>query len=149
MGVVWGLVGLSAAALSFALLFGGREERIFASAQALSAGAHIFLGWNSAGDNVGGEAVVDLAMLAVIVPLALKTSKVWPLVAASLSVAILMTAAAQALVRATPVAYAIAQGSWSLLADFVVGLGAWNVWRARRRARLMSFAPQTKTPDRG
>jgi hypothetical protein len=149
MGVVWGLVGLAAASLSFALLFGGREERIFAAAQALSAAAHIFLGWNSAADNVAGETVVDLAMLAVIVPLALKTSKVWPLVAASLSVAVLMSAAAQALVQATPTAYAIAQGGWSLLADLVVGLGAWNIWRARRRGRVPSFAPQTKTPDRG
>lgn len=130
MELIWGLVGLGSAALGFAFLFGGREERIFAAAQALSAAGDIFL----AGDNVAGEAVVDLAVLAVIVPLALRTSKAWPLVAASLCLAILMTTAAQALVHANLTAYAIAQGSWMLLANFVVASGAWNAWRARRRA---------------
>lgn len=147
MALVWGLVGLGSAALGFAFLFGGREERIFATAQALSALGDIFLGWNAAGDNVAGEAVIDLAVLAVVVPLALRTSKVWPLIAASLCVAILMTTAAQALVHATPAAYAIAQGGWTLLADLVVAAGAWNVWRARREGALAFAPPQTKTPD--
>jgi hypothetical protein len=45
------------------------------------------------------------------------------------------------LIHATPSAYGIAQGTWELLADLVVALGAWNAWRARRQGDGQAEAP--------
>jgi len=131
--MAWGLVGLGAAALALALLFGGREERIFAAAKACALGGALI---PTAGPTnaVLRDIVVDLALLAVILPLALRSNKAWPLAAASLCLAGLMTGAAQLLAHARPQAYAIVQGGWDLLAACVVAAGAWNVQRARRGA---------------
>lgn len=134
MGVTWVLVGLGSAALAAALLLGGRQERVYAVAKAIATLCNTFLGTNSSPGAIPRDAVIDLALLAVVLPLALKSSKLWPLAAASLCIATLMTAAAQMLIHATPSAYGIAQGGWDLLAGLVVAAGAWNVWRARRRS---------------
>ena len=141
MSVTWVLVGLGSAALIFALLLGGREERIYGAAKAVAALSNLLVGTNSSTGTVIREAVIDLALFAVVLPLALKSNKVWPLVAASVCLATLMTAAAQMLIHATPTAYGIAQGAWALLADLVVALGAWNVWRARRQGDGRAEAP--------
>lgn len=133
MSLGWVLIVAGLALLSVALVLGGREERIFVAAQAASALAeHSLLTF---GENIGGAVLIDLAVLAVVLPVALTSQKVWPLLAASLCVATLMTEAAQALVHADVEAYAIAQGLWDLLANFVVAVGAWNVWRGARQLR--------------
>ena len=131
--MTWVLVGLGSAALIFALLLGGRDERIYGAAKAVAALGDSLMGASSSTGTVARESVIDLALFAVVLPLALKSSKVWPLAAASLCIATLMTAAAQMLIHATPSAYGIAQGAWELLADLVVALGAWHAWRARRQ----------------
>jgi hypothetical protein len=133
MGVTWVLVGLGSAALIFALAAGGREERLYAAAKVLAALCGHLLAARSPADSALRDAIIDLALLAVVLPLALKSVKVWPLAAASLCIAALMTAAAQMLIHATPSAYGIAQGGWALLGDLMVAVGAWNAWRARRR----------------
>jgi hypothetical protein len=133
MSATWVLVGLGSAALGFTFLVGGRDERIYAAAKATAAFGDLLIGANSSTASVAREAVIDLALLAVVLPLALKSTKVWPLAAASICVATLMTAAAQMLIHATPAAYGIAQGGWDLLAYLVIVAGAWNAWRARRR----------------
>jgi len=79
--------------------------------------------------------LVDLGVLAVVLPIALRTTKVWPLVAASLCVASLMSEAAQLMVHASPDAYGLMQASWDLIADLMVAGGAAAVWRAGRAAR--------------
>ena len=141
MSVTWVLVGLGSAALIFALVLGGCEERIYGAAKVIAALCNILVGTSSSTGTVARESVIDLALFAVVLPLALKSSKVWPLAAASLCIATLMTAAAQMLIHATPSAYGIAQGAWELLADLVVALGAWNAWRARRRGDGRAQAP--------
>lgn len=141
---MWLLVGLGLAALGFALLAGGRQERIYVAAKAASTVGDLAIASHPPGDSVGHQAIIDLALLAVVLPLALKSTKVWPLAAASLCVAALMTEAAQTLVHAAPQAYGIAKGVWELLADIVVAVGAWNAWRARRRGA--DRAPQ-RTAD--
>ena len=135
MSVTWVLVGLGCAALVLALLLGGRDERIYAAAKAITAVGDVLIGTSSSAGAVAREAGIDLALFAVVLPLALTSSKIWRLAAASLCIAALMTAAAQMLIHATPSAYGIAQGGWGLLADLVVALGAWNAWRARRSER--------------
>ncbi|CAN7352036.1 hypothetical protein LJR225_002094 [Phenylobacterium sp. LjRoot225] len=143
MGLGWLLLALGLAALAFAAIFGGREERIFVLAQAASG-----LAGHSAvrfGHDITRPILLDLAVLAILLPLALRSSRIWPLVVASVCVASLMTVAAQLLVHASPQAYAIIHGTWDLLADFVVAFGAWNYWRARRGSKRLAAA-DTKTP---
>lgn len=142
MGLGWMLLALGFAALAFGFIFGGREERIFVLVLATSSfternAVHI-------GHDLLRAALVDLAVLAIVLPLALRTTRTWPLLVASLCVAGLMTEAAQVLVHAAPKAYAITQGGWDLLADLVVAAGAWNVQQARQPP-----APDAKTPDPG
>lgn len=144
MNLGWLLPALGLAALAFAAAFGGREERIFVLVQAASGAAEHGARFEH---EVAGAILVKLAVLAILLWLALRTCKAWPLVVASLCVASLMTEAAQLLVHAAPTAYAITQDGWSLLADLVVAFGAWNVWQARRSG--FPAAPGAKTPDPG
>jgi hypothetical protein len=132
MNAGWLLIGVGLLTLGYAFAFGGREERLFVAVQAGSA-----LAEHSAvrfGRDISTAVMIDLVVLAIVVPLALRTNKVWPLFAASLSVAALMTEGAQLLVQASAAAYGIIQGAWDLLANLIVAAGAWNVWRARREA---------------
>lgn len=141
MGMTWGLIALGAAALAFALRLGGREERIFAAAKAAVALAAVLIGPLPPAQAVVRDLAIAVVLLAVVLPLALRSPKVWPLAAASLGVAALMTGAAQALVHASPEAYGIVQGGWDLMADFVVAAGAWKAWRARRIDRRALAEP--------
>jgi hypothetical protein len=129
------ILGLGLGAMLFALAVGGAQERIYAAAQAISAAADLALGVMRFGEHLARQILVDLALFAVVLVLALRSTKAWPLAAASLCVATLMTEAAQALVHATPRAYAICQATWELMADGVMAYAAWDAWRARRRAR--------------
>jgi len=141
MSAGWLLVVIGLAALAFALAVGGREERIFAAVQAASMlGAHAAV---RLGESLAAAVLIDTLVLAVVIPMALRSPKAWPLVAASLCVATLMTEAAQMLVHASGTAYAITQGGWDLLASLVVLCGAWNVWRAQRNG------PEMQTPGPG
>jgi hypothetical protein len=81
MGLGWLLLALGLAVLTFAVIFGGREERIFALAQATSG----LLGHGGLpfGHAVTRAILLDLAVLAILLPLALRSSRIWPLVATS------------------------------------------------------------------
>jgi len=118
--------------LAIAFVAGGPEERIFVAAQAVSGLTEHFV--VRSGDIVAAV-LVDLGVLAVVLPIALRTTKVWPLIAASLCVASLMSEAAQLMVHASPDAYGLMQASWDLIADLMVAGGAAAVWRAGRTAR--------------
>jgi len=141
MSAGWLLIVIGLAPLVFALVAGGREERFFVAVQAASAmGEHTAVRF---GQSIATAVLIDLVVLAAVIPLALRTHKAWPLFAASLCVAGLMTEGAQMLVHASYTAYAIIQGTWDLLANLVVAVGAWNVWRVRREAASL----QMQTPD--
>jgi hypothetical protein len=133
MSAAWLLVTFSLATAAIVFVVGGTEERIFAGAQALSAIGDILIGAGFTGRNVGGEMVIDLALLAVILAIAVKANKVWPLFAASLCAATVMTEVAQIFAQAGPFAYSIIQAVWESLALVVVTVGAWQVWRGRRQ----------------
>jgi len=144
MGLGWLLLALGLAALAFAALLGGREERIFVLAQATSAlaghGAARFE------HDLTRTILLDLGVLAILLPLALRSSRTWPLVVASVCVASLMTVAAQLLVHAAPQTYAIIHGGWDLLADLGVALGAWNFRRARQGAKGLAGETRKRRP---
>ena len=132
MGIGGALLVLSLALLAAAFLAGEVEERIFVGAQAASGILeHYFV----RGGDIPTAVLVDLGALAVVLPIALRSSKTWPLVAASLCVATLMSEAAQLLVRASPAAYGLLQGSWDLLANVVVCASAVQLWMTRRAER--------------
>ena len=141
MDLPWLLLAFGLAALTFAVVLGGREERVFVVVQAASGLAeHRIIHLQQ---ELPRAILLDLLVLAILVPLALRSSRTWPLFVASLCLASLMTEAAQLLVGASFEAYAIVQGIWDLIADLVVAYGAWNGWRARDRTL------RTKTPDPG
>jgi|KBSSwiStaDraftv2_1062776.scaffolds.fasta_scaffold90150_3 hypothetical protein len=135
MSIEGTLMVLGLTCLAVALVLGGVEERAFVIAQAASGIAEHYV--VRAGD-VPAAVLVDLAVLAVMMPVALTTKKVWPLVVTSLCIATLMSEAAQMLVHAGPRAYGVMQSSWDLLADVMVAAGAVGVWMSRRadRARV-------------
>ena len=132
MGIGGALLFVSLALLAVAFLLGEAEERIFVGAQAASGVAeHYFVH----GGDIPLAVLVDLAVLAVVLPIALRSGKTWPLVAASLCVATLMSEAAQLLVHASAAAYGVLQGSWDLLANLLVAGSALNIWLSRRPER--------------
>ena len=129
MSIEWALLAAGLLCLAVALVVGGLEERTFATAQAVSIAFEITFA--RSGD-VDIAVIIDLAVLAIILPIALRTHKAWPLVAASVCVATLMSEAAQYAVHASPDAYGLMQGGWDLVANIVVAIGAARLWRARR-----------------
>jgi hypothetical protein len=108
MSIEGTLMVLGLTCLAVALVLGGVEERAFVIAQAASGIAEHYV--VRAGD-VPAAVLVDLAVLAVMMPVALTTKKVWPLVVTSLCIATLMSEAAQMLVHAGPRAYGVMQSS--------------------------------------
>lgn len=133
----WSLYGLGWAAVVLALFKGQWEERVFAVVQAGFIALDAATEYRAFGAHLGHEPAHDLFNLALSLALALRSQKVWPLAAASISLAMVMTEAAQLLARVDTPAYAIAQGVWEVLLDAVLATGAVAAWRARQaRARL-------------
>ena len=141
MSHVWLLILVSGIALAFAVILGGLEERIVAAAQAVSVVADDLVGAAFTGKNAGAEMSIDLILLAVILPIAFRTSKIWPLVVASLCVVALETEAAQMLASVSARTYVVTQGLWEVLTCAVVSLGAWKAWRARRANNIGLASP--------
>ena len=132
MSIGWALLAAGLICLAFAVIAGGPEERLFAAVQAVSGLLELLFARTGAIDIA---VLIDFAVLAVIIPIALRTQKIWPLVAAALSVAALMTEAAQHMVHASPDAYGLLQSAWDLLANIVVAIAALGLWRGRRGRR--------------
>jgi hypothetical protein len=130
----WSVYVLGWGAVLLALLKGRWEERTFAAVQALLIAYDTATGFKAFGAHLGREPLQDLANLAVALFIALRSTKAWPIAAASLALAMVMTEAAQRLVHVQVSAYSIAQGVWEVLLDLVLAAGAIATWRARRRA---------------
>ena len=139
MGFGGALLFVSLALLAIAFLLGEAEERIFVGVQAASGLAeHSFV----RGGDVATAVLIDLAVTAAVLPIALRSDKAWPLVAASLCVATLMSEAAQWLVRASPAAYSLLQSGWDLLANLLVAGAALQIWWSSRGARATAAAAE-------
>lgn len=121
----WGAVLLAA-------LKGDWEERTFAALQAVFILLDAVDDYRVLGAHLGQEPLQDLANLAVALVLALRSDKFWPMAAASLALAMVMTETAQHVAHVQTSAYSIAQGVWEVLLDLVLLIGAVNAWRARR-----------------
>jgi len=132
MSLGWVLLAVSVVAVALAFVLGGIEERVFAIAQALSVAADNAIGAAFTADNVGGEMAIDLVLLAVVLRIALRTSKLWPFVAASLCVVATETQAAHFFISIDDRIYVFTQGLWEFLSCAVVSVGAFHVWRSAR-----------------
>jgi hypothetical protein len=133
---------------SFALWRGGKPERIgalmLATASLLSA---LMVRWDDAYRHVEwGVMLIDIALFAGLLALALKANRYWPLWLTSFQLVTLWShLAASALTATMPLAYAIASMAWSYPMLIILVLGAQR--HARRRLQY-GADPAWTTPYR-
>jgi hypothetical protein len=128
----WSVYVLGWGAVLLALFKGEWEERTFAAGQVVLIVSDAVADFRAFGAHLGQEPLQDLANLALALFIALRSSKRWPIAAASLALAMVMTEAAQRLIHVQVSAYSIAQGVWEVLLDLVLAAGTIAAWRARR-----------------
>jgi hypothetical protein len=120
------------ACCGFAGWFGGRDERIGAAlmfAASISTTALVV-----ALGSYGGNSVlaIDLAMLAALTALALRSDRYWPLAAAGFHcVGVATHAALRADTAIESLAYAHALGLWSYLTLCALAAGTWEAMRQK------------------
>ena len=132
--VYWTLLALSCL---YAMVKGGRDERIIAVICALASiiTAFVLSPWAQRYSQVeAGEMVVDLVVLASFTLVALRSDRFWPLWVAGLqltsSVAHLMKGIN---VELLPQAYAAATKSWSYPILLILLIGTWRRQQRHRR----------------
>jgi hypothetical protein len=126
---------------AFAIWKGDEDERLAGAALAIADIATPFLKDHRWLGPQWGVFAVDMAFFALIVVIAFRTTKYWPIAAAGFQLLGLLTHAAMLIdkgVRAW--AYVTAGVIWSYLILIALGVGTWNVWQARRHPAI-SGAP--------
>jgi hypothetical protein len=134
-------IAVFTAVCAFAMWKGDEEERLTGLALAFAAIAAPFLKDHSWHGIQWGVLTVDVAFFLLILVIAFRSTKFWPLAAAGFQLLGLLTHAAIVLdsgVRAW--AYVTAGVIWSYLILTALGVGTWNAWRARRQ-REVAAAP--------
>jgi Na+/citrate or Na+/malate symporter len=116
-----------------ALWKGEVEERLTGAALLLNAGANVAMRDRSWPHIQTAAFVADSLLLVLLVAIALRTPKFWPLPAAAFVLLNVLTHVAKLI---DPVlqqwAYMTAIVIWTYLIYAALGVGTWNVWRARR-----------------
>lgn len=124
-----------------ALLKGRTEERVAAGAFLVCAVAAPFIkdySWGTQWSIFG----LDVAYLALLVVMALRSPRYWPLWAAGFQVLGVVTHAASIIDPTLPRwAYITAGVIWTYLVLSAIAVGTWNVWREGRQAS--AAAPAT------
>jgi hypothetical protein len=116
-----------------AFLRGGAEERIVAGALVANVAATVVLRDWSMPHLQTDEFVLDVALLALMLTVALKSPKYWPLPAAAFQLlATLMHVAKLVDPGVHQWAYFTAIVIWTYALMVALGVGVWNSWRARR-----------------
>lgn len=128
-------IALFTAVCAFAMWKGDEEERLTGLALAFAAIAAPFLKDHRWLGLQWGVLAVDAAFFLLILVIAFRTTKFWPLAAAGFQLLGLVTHAVitmEAGVRAW--AYVTAGVIWSYLILIALAVGTWNAWRARQPA---------------
>ncbi|HEY3947622.1 hypothetical protein [Phenylobacterium sp.] len=128
-----------------ALWKGSREEQTAAGGVLLSVLVTVMLRDPKWAGTQWGAFGSDLGLLILLVAIALRTPKFWPLFAAAFQLLCVVTHIARVVdpgVRAW--AYATAQVIWTQWVLFAIGVGTFNNWRRNRQ--LATSAPPTATP---
>ena len=121
---------------------GGREEQTAAGAMLLSVLATLFLRDPKWSGTQWGAFAADAGLLVVLLVIALRTARFWPLFAAAFQLLCVITHIARILdpgVRAW--AYATAQVIWTQWVLFAIGTGAFTNWRRTRRQIATAESP--------
>jgi hypothetical protein len=130
-------VGLSLIGLAL----GGREERVTAAALLLGFAATLVLRDRSWHGTQWAGFAIDVAFLVLIVIIALRTRRYWPLAAAGFQLLGVMTHAARMIdPHVGAWAYITAGVIWSHALAASVAIGAINVWRERRQPAASGVA---------
>jgi hypothetical protein len=122
------------------LAFGEWEERAWSATTVVGMLISYACGFVAFGTHLTLELRLDLMNLAVALVIGLTSSKVWPLLNASLAVLTAATVTIQAVSPFSPWAYGITQGAWQMLGDALLLVAAWlsmrrRPWAARLGAR--------------
>jgi hypothetical protein len=124
-----------------ALLKGGREERIAAGAFVLGTLATPFIkdySWGTQWAIFG----VDVVYLALLLVIALRSPRYWPLCAAGFQLLGVVTHAASIVDPMLPKwAYVTAGVIWTYLVLAAIAVGTWNAWRGRRQLANAAAVP--------
>src|SRR2546422_610713 len=112
-----------------ALWKGGLEERLTGAALLLNTAVTVLMRDYSWHFQVG-EFVADIATLALITGIALRSSKFWPMSAAAFQLLGVMTHVAKMVDRTLHQwAYMTTIVIWTYLIYTALGVGTWNTWR--------------------
>jgi hypothetical protein len=124
---------------------GGRDEQIAAGAIALAVLITVVLRDPNWAGTQWGAFAADIGLLVVLVVLALRSARFWPLFAAAFQLLCLVTHVARILdpgVREW--AYATGQVIWTQWVLFSIAIGTFNNWRRNRQ--LATSEPPTTAP---
>jgi hypothetical protein len=124
---------------------GGREEQLAAGGVLLSFAITVALRDRSWAGTQWSAFVADVALLALLTAISLRTTRFWPLVAAAFQLLCVMTHIARMVdpgVRAW--AYATGQVIFTQLYMIAVGFGVWNTWRGRLPEEATGAAPAAR-----
>ena len=132
--VYWTLLALTCA---YALIRGGRDERVIAIVCLIASvvTAFVLSPWTERYAQIeAGEMLVDLGVLAAFIAVALRSDRYWPLWVAGLqltsSIAHLMKGIH---IDLLPQAYAAATKAWSYPILFIILIGTWRQQRRTSR----------------
>ncbi len=126
-----------------ALFRGGREEQLATGAVLLAWALTIALRDRNWIGTQWGAFGADAGLLVVLIAIALRTPRYWPLAAAAFQLLTVVTHGARMIdpgVRAW--AYATGQVIWSQMVIVALGIGVWNSWRLKSHPAA-SGAPST------
>jgi hypothetical protein len=133
-----------------AFVAGGRDERIVGAAQLLNIACYRLLAMSGWSRPEWLVLAADAALLAVLLTLAMRTTRWWLLWGSAfqlLIVVIHLAMIADPTVRAR--SYATGTIIWAYLVFIALAVGIWGAWRARRTARATTAAtaqPSTVSP---
>ncbi len=129
---------------------GGREEQVAAGGLMLSWLTTMVLRDPRWIGTQWGAFGADTCLFLLLLVLALRTKRYWPLAAAAFQLLCVVTHIARIVdpgVRAW--AYATGQVIWSQWVFFSVGVGTWNTWRGTRQLALVGDARTGPGATRG
>lgn len=117
-----------------AFLKGGVEERVTAVTLFIATWGTILLRDRSWPQVQATAFALDVAVLAVLLVIALRTAKYWPLAAAGFQLLGVVTHIGKLIdPHVNQWAYITAGVIWTYLLIIALSVGAWNTWRARVR----------------
>jgi hypothetical protein len=135
-------IAIFVAVCAFAIWKGGEDERLVGAALAIAAIATPFLKDHRWLGPQWGVFAVDAAFFGLMLVIAFRTSKFWPLAAAGFQLLGLLTHAAMLIDKSVRAwAYVTAGVIWSYLILAALALGTWNTWRGARAHPAISGAP--------